>query len=348
MPLIVSKARVTQQRTELLRLADRLEPRIKKRVIEALNKIRSKQKISELAAAIQGGDMAAIMRLSGILDIPVAVDDVFEEVQSAYISGGKVAASTARTSDGAIIAARFNGVNQRGADFILRNKARMVADVVRGSREAISEALARGVLERKTPIVAARTIRDLIGLDKRRAASLLRYRDALEQGQFGIASARDIGGSAARTINAAQGGRVQLTQSRINDMVDRYRDRLIASRAGTIASTETFAALNQASQEAFTQIMEDRDIPADNIRRFWISTDDSHTRESHRQIPVINDEGVGMDEPFQLPDGGTIMFPHDPAAPPEETINCRCTVVYRMTNIPEAALPPIRAGRSIL
>lgn len=347
MPL-VHKARITQQRTELLRLADRLEPRIKKRVIDALNKIRSKQKITELAKAIQDGDMAAIMRLSGILEIPSAVDDIYEEVQNAYISGGKVAASTARTSDGAVIAARFNGVNNRGAEFILRNKARLVTDVVRGSRDAIAEALARGVLERKTPIVAARTIRDLIGLDKRRAASLLRYRDALENSDFGIASARDIGASAARTINAASGGRVNLTQSRINDLVEGYRDRLIASRAGTIAATETFSALNQASQEAFTQVMEDRDIPADNIRRFWVSTNDSHTRESHREIPVINDEGVGMDEPFQLPDGGTIMYPHDPSAPPEETVNCRCTVVYRMVNIPEAALPPIKSGRSIL
>jgi hypothetical protein len=38
---------------------------------------------------------------------------------------------------------------------------------------------------------------------------------------------------------------------------------------------------------------------------------------------------VPQDEPFVLPDGSKMMFPADISlgAPPEQTINCRCTMI---------------------
>ncbi len=347
MPLIL-KARPRGTRSELLAMADKLEPRLRERFIAAVNKIRSENRIKELAAAIASGDRRAIAEASGLQDVALIADDMQQALQEAYQKAGAATGATMRTSDGAAIRFSFDGYNRRAADYMARNRLKMVQDVVKTSREAISEALRAGIVENKSPIQAAKTIRSMIGLDGRRAKALMNYRAMLERGDFGMASQRDIGGDAERTLRAASGGRVNLSQSRIEDLVDQYQGRLLRSRAGTIAATETFKVLNQASREAFEQLAEGRGIERGAFRRFWVSTADSHTRHDHVELPLINSEGVGMDEPFILPDGGTIMYPHDPDAPAEQTINCRCTVVYRLVDIPESDLPPPVAGRSNL
>lgn len=347
MPLI-SKARPKGARSELLALAEKLEPRIRQRFIDAVNRIKSDAKIKALADAIQSGDRRAIAEASGIQDVSLIADDMQEALQDAFKQAGTATGAGMRTSDGAAIRFSFDGYNKRAAEFMQRNRLAMVKDVVKTSLEAISAALQAGIIENKTPIQAARQIRDMIGLDGRRARALLNFRAMLERGEFGVAAARDVGGNAERTLRAASGGRVNLTQDRIESLVSNYRDRLLRSRAGTIASTETFKVMNQASREAFDQLAEQRGLSRASLRRFWVSTSDSHTRPDHVDLPLINAEGVGMDEPFNLPDGGTIMFPHDPDAPPEQTINCRCTVVYRLVDVPESALPPPVAGRSNL
>lgn len=348
MPLLIQKARPKGPRTALLELAAKLEPRIRERFIQAVQAIKSENKLKDLVAAIQSGDRTAIAQASGLQDVATIADDMQAVLQDAYRKAGQATGGSLRTSDGAAIKFNFDGYHERAASFMAQNRASMIKDVVKTSRDAIAEALRQGIVENKTPIQAAKTIRSMIGLDERRARALLNYRSALERGDFGVASARDVGGNAERTLNAASGGRVNLSPSRIDSLVEQYGSRLLRSRAGTIAATETFKVLNQGAEDAMEQFVEERGVQRSVVRRFWVATDDSHTRPDHAEMPALNADGVGMDEPFQLPDGGTIMYPHDPDAPPEQTINCRCTMVYRLADISEADLPPPVAGRSIL
>jgi len=39
-------------------------------------------------------------------------------------------------------------------------------------------------------------------------------------------------------------------------------------------------------------------------------------------------EVVGMDTPFEFPDGARLLYPHDPAGGARHNINCRCSVAY--------------------
>ena len=62
------------------------------------------------------------------------------------------------------------------------------------------------------------------------------------------------------------------------------------------------------------------------MRKRWIATTDSRTRDWHRDLDGIE---VDMDEPFHN-DFGDIMFPGDPTAAGANVWNCRCALGYRV------------------
>jgi len=92
---------------------------------------------------------------------------------------------------------------------------------------------------------------------------------------------------------------------------------LSASRAQTIARTETHAAANYAVMQAF----ESTGVEA---RREWVSAIDDRTREDHVEA---NGQIVGLKEPFTI-GNDELMYPGDPSGSAENVINCRCAVVF--------------------
>ena len=62
------------------------------------------------------------------------------------------------------------------------------------------------------------------------------------------------------------------------------------------------------------------------MRKLWIATTDSRTRDWHRDL---DDKEADIDEPFHN-DFGDIMFPGDPTAAGANVYNCRCALGYRV------------------
>lgn len=106
-----------------------------------------------------------------------------------------------------------------------------------------------------------------------------------------------------------------------------------ATRAEVILRTEFGRTLEIA-----------RDVQRDGLRavgvRFrkrWIATTDDRTRPSHAALDGVE---VGEEEDFDV-GGWPAAFPLDPRLPPEESINCRCTVVTVPVEVPETPdVPP--------
>ena len=99
-----------------------------------------------------------------------------------------------------------------------------------------------------------------------------------------------------------------------------------------IARTETTRVQNSAKMDIGK---EGQRLGFDMWKR-WVATNDDRVRgrkvyEQKRGIDHIAMNGVEkpQDEPFVLPDGSKVMFPGDISmgAPPEQTINCRCTMI---------------------
>ena len=68
------------------------------------------------------------------------------------------------------------------------------------------------------------------------------------------------------------------------------------------------------------------------MRKRWIATTDSRTRDWHRDL---DGKEVDMDEPFHN-DFGDIMFPGDPTADGANVYNCRCALGYRVVGFKKA------------
>jgi len=91
-------------------------------------------------------------------------------------------------------------------------------------------------------------------------------------------------------------------------------------RANTIARTEIGGAVNDADIAAYLDV--------GFLYHSWLPTFDAEVRDSHR-IGMDGNAGetVAIGEPFS----NGLLYPHDPAGPADQTINCRCLTLPEKT-----------------
>ena len=116
---------------------------------------------------------------------------------------------------------------------------------------------------------------------------------------------------------------------------DAFGGDVTAARIERIVRTETVRAYSQAQAAADEQLV-DRDVDLD-IVKVWRSSKDTRTRPSHRAIDGQERE---LWQPFHVGGGASASTarddgtgfeangPADPSLPAEESIQCRCTVIY--------------------
>jgi HK97 family phage portal protein len=85
-------------------------------------------------------------------------------------------------------------------------------------------------------------------------------------------------------------------------------------RATMIARTESVGGYNAASHMAA--------LDAGATRKTWLSTDDTRTRRTHR---AAQGKSVAMNKRFELTES---RWPCDPAAPANQSIQCRCALTF--------------------
>ena len=91
----------------------------------------------------------------------------------------------------------------------------------------------------------------------------------------------------------------------------------LSQRARTIARTEVSRARNAGKVEGMKM--------AGFTHYKWVSYNDARSRKGHA---AMNGQKRKIGKPFKNKETKIeILYPGDPAAPPSETINCRCTVV---------------------
>jgi SPP1 gp7 family putative phage head morphogenesis protein len=69
--------------------------------------------------------------------------------------------------------------------------------------------------------------------------------------------------------------------------------------------------------------MEDAEEEGIKVKKQWVATLDSRTRDTHQEL---DGQTVDIDQPFEV-DGMEIMYPGDPNAEPELVYNCRCSMI---------------------
>lgn len=109
---------------------------------------------------------------------------------------------------------------------------------------------------------------------------------------------------------------------KIADFVREEMQNITDYRARMIAQTETISASNRAAFEGANSA-------GIKYRKFWSNSGLEGVRESHifAQEWSYGRDGVEPSEPFDMGNGTFMMHPGDPDGPPEEVINCRCTLI---------------------
>lgn len=211
------------------------------------------------------------------------------------------------------------------------NRLRLVrgftVEQTQASMQALEGAFARGLNPRAT----ARVFRESIGLTAHQERAIVNYRRALTEGS---ASALDrklrdarFDSTVRRSID--EGG--TLTRTQINRMTGRYRERWLKYRSEVIARTESLRSVNGGQRDMFQQAVFEGDVRNDQLLREWNTAVDERVRDSHSEMHA--QEVTGVDEPFISGLGNQLLFPGDPSAPAEDTVQCRCAVGTRLTKI---------------
>ena len=107
--------------------------------------------------------------------------------------------------------------------------------------------------------------------------------------------------------------------------VPEITDRLCSELSSTNESKMRMfsrTAINSAQNAGRQKQMEDAAEMGIEVKKRWIATRDSRTRDAHRDL---DGEEVPFDHPFKN-EYGEIMFPGDPTAKAANVFNCRCSM----------------------
>jgi hypothetical protein len=171
-----------------------------------------------------------------------------------------------------------------------------IRDITATTRQAVQQVLRAGWQAGTAPRPLARQLRDIIGLTPRQAQTIERLRGQLQaQGKTAAEVQRSVAQATAKAI--------------------RYR-------AETISRTESITLANRGSHETLLNAVRRGYVAEERVRRFWLLTPGAC--ETCQEVPGMNPEGVGVNEPFQTP-LGTVLFP---------TLHPRCRCATTTSLVP--------------
>ena len=334
-------------RVRLELLLEQITPQLASAFRGSIDEITSNVSLQRLVDAIERRDFEAAIRELYIE--PAAFRPLGREIQAAYEGGGNAVANGLTTDarrHGVAFVIRFDPGKWR-AQYWLRTHSSMLFDaLLADQREAIRAALVSGMESGRGPRQVAldivgrtdrrlgRRVGGIIGLtstQERWAATAyheLTSGDAALMRNYLTRARRDHRHD-AMVLRAIKAG-VPLSAADASRLADRYRARLLDLRGTVIAQHEGMAALHVAQHENYLQLVESGRAQEQDITRTWESAKDKRVRATHRHDTGMDGQIVGLNEPFISPSGARLMYPHDPLAPPAETLSCRCWASYRV------------------
>lgn len=318
-----AKATLRQQLNRMLLGLDRSIQRAVKNVV---NTLRSSKVLREIADLFRRATSPA----AGVEEALNIVDVTVSKEFTGLLSRGLVNAAEKQ------MAASQVGVTFDPYDPTLARAAKELdLKLIRGftqqQRQVTRRALVEGMTSGASDLDIARNFRSSIGLTPAQDRYVRSYRAALEAGSSNALNrqARDrrFDGTVERAIDEDD----IIPPDKIDRMVDRYRERLVALRAETIARTESTRAHGEAALEAGRQMQGDVEAADDEIVFVWSATKDGRTRDSHLHLDGQRRTKAELDA-GKLFNGlhGDLRYPGDPNAPASETINCRCSLLTEL------------------
>lgn len=272
----------------VLVIAERLEPEVRDRFLEAVEDMRDRLDVRALEAALIAGDLALVDKL--VLDAlreAAKLEGVLDALNRAFQTMGTQAAAEVATAVGAELV--FDVANPFAVEWMREYGARFVTNVTDSTRQAIADYLAEAIESGRSYSESAAEVKRLVaGLDSNSQRRLAAYRRGLEE--LGVSG------------------------KELQDRLAAYAEALLNERAQLIASYETVRATN-AGQEVAWRIAQDKGLLSAKAKREWITTPDDRLCPDCLTMDGVK---VGLNEPFRTP-VGEVMTVND------IHVRCRCS-----------------------
>ncbi len=336
-------ARTRAQRQVYADLLDRYGRAVADAFFEAIDRIKAAAALQRVTAQIEAGDIEGAL---DELDIdPAAFNDMLDRIRDAQTEGGKYATETMpkRRPDGTAFTVRWDGRAYEAETWMREHSSQLITRTTDDMRAAARASLVASLERGDNPKRAAL---DLVGRVSRatgkREGGILGLTTPQEEA---VRRAREELGSAD-----AEGLRNYLTRKGRDRRFDRsitkairegravdpeiaakalrgYTNGKLKARGETVGKEEAFTALEAGKEQAYIQAVSTGKVSEAAVTKVWKHLGNRPFRDQHR---AINGQKVGLRGLFVMPDGTTMLRPHDPKAPLKHKIGCHCQADYEI------------------
>lgn len=304
-PLVLIQQAMKQRRAKapasaIERLARRLEPKLRKRFLEAVKQAKDNVDLEALARAVLGGSVTQAELAIKLSQWPERFGELAIDMRAGFLAGAGLAYDVVQ---GASFGLSFELINPYAVTYAQRKLPQIVALYQEGAREIIRDITAEAVSGKHTPRDAAKLIQDSIGLTPRYERAVLNMRERL----------------------LAEG----ITGERLETKLDRYTKKLLKARATTIARTEIIQAEVSGQRALWNEAANQGLFNRQTATRVWRTNHEGVTlRGNPTPCPIcepMNGQAIAFTGVYTHPELGNTNVFHEVLNGPPIHPNCLCS-----------------------
>lgn len=304
----------SQEWEALVALADKVAPNLRTAYLETIARVKKKVSPAKVQQLLEQGRVDDILQLA--FTDPLVFDPMRVKIQSSIAAMAEALIKRTR------FVARLGGfdqINPYAVDAVQSYGARLIRQMTEDLKQTIRDIVSDGIAAGINPRETARAVRGQIGLTTTQRKAVQNFRRLLEDRSAESLTRELRDRRFDPSVRAHILGDKTLSAADISRMVERYEERYLKYRAEAIARTESIRGLSIANRAAWKQA--EQKIGGETVRR-WYTARDERLCEICAPIPRMNEGGVGLDEPFDTPEGPVMDPPMHP--------HCRCVTLSRI------------------
>lgn len=285
--------------TPIDRVAQSMQPAMRKRFLEAISTLKGKVDQAALEAALTSNSRASVQAILDLKELPELLGSTLGILGGTAVAGGEVEAKLLGNVIGVDL--KFDAKNPKVLEWIEGYGFDLIQGLSAEARAGVAVIIEDAFVRGGHPREQARYIMDVVGLTERQTRAVAKFRTELELDE-----------------NA--------DPERVANRVNKYSESLLRDRALTIARTETIRAANQGQELLWEQAVRDGHLGKEGTTKEWLTTpDDRLDLKICEPIPHMEaNQEVPISGLFTSGNGEQLVGP--PAHP-----KCRCSKSLRFT-----------------
>lgn len=314
-----------------------MTPKVAKGFADAIKSVTDQVVLSRLIRALERND---IQEALDVINLDRSAYRAFNVALSSTYEQSAIAITQAtvwRDRDLKQFRFRWDMENPAATRYLQNVSSQLVTSMVEGQNAAIRTAITEGYSRGQGPRQIAldlvgrrqpngRRQGGVVGLDGRQQATRARVARRLEMGEYSDLlrmTNRD------KSLDAMLRRGQPLTEAQKQRYLKVHTNKALKTRGDRIARTETAQAVETARYDAFNEGLGRTGYPPEAVIKTWLHGGGGmNPRDQH--IAMNRVQVNGLNTPFNMPDGSSMQYTHDPSGGANNIVNCTCDTRIRV------------------